>query len=60
MLAAWVTQIFLIPALFNFGVRGRDRRGLLALAVTAVLLAGVALVFAGVAVLSLRRESAAR
>lgn len=39
---AWATQIFLIPALFNLGVRGRDRRGLLALAVTVVLLAAVA------------------
>lgn len=38
---AFATQVLLIPALFNMGVRGRDRRTLLALAFTVVLLAAV-------------------
>lgn len=40
--AAFATQILLIPALLNLGVRGRDRRNILALVVTLLLLAAVA------------------
>lgn len=39
---AFATQVLLIPALFNLGVRGKGRRGLVAIVLTFVLLGAVA------------------